>query len=156
MGESISITNVELVVEDVSAKLANVEAEVKEIEDGLELLMHAVDSQSLKDFLNCIKYKAKSLCDIHIAETFNSISDLEARLTMLREQAVSIGVLPGLTNPTFETDDGDIVDIDEKPVQKRTGRKKNSVNVDEVQEENAKTLNEIFKNDDNDKFMKVK
>ena len=56
MGESVSITNVELVAEDVSAKLANVEAEVKEIEDGLELLMHSVDSNALKDFLNCIKY----------------------------------------------------------------------------------------------------
>lgn len=154
MGESISITNVELVVEDVSAKLANVEAEVKEIEDGLELLMHAVDSQSLKDFLNCIKYKAKNICDIHIAETFNSITDLEAGLVMLREQAIHIGVLPGLTNPTFETDDGDIVEIDEKPVQKRTRRKKNSVNIDEVHEENAKTLDEIFKDSD-DKFMKV-
>lgn len=152
MGESISITNVELVVEDVSAKLANVEAEVKEIEDGLELLMHAVDSQSLKDFLNCIKYKAKNICDIHIAETYACVANLEDELTMLREQSVSIGELPGLKMQTIENEDG-TVDIDEKPVQKRTGRKKNSVNVDEVQEENAKTLNEIFKNDD--KFMKV-
>lgn len=142
MGESISITNVELVVEDVSAKLANVEAEVKEIEDGLELLMHAVDSQSLKDFMNCIKYKAKNICDIHIAETFNSITDLEAGLVMLREQSVSIGELPGLTARTVETDDGDIVDIDEKPKKKYQRKKKE-----------PESLDDIF--NDNDKFMKV-
>lgn len=143
MGELISITNVELVVEDVSAKLANVEAEVKEIEDGLELLMHSVDSGALKNFLNCLKYSCKSLCDIHIAETFNSITDLEAGLVMLREQAVSIGALPGLTNPTFETDDGDIVEIDEKPKKKYQRKKKES-----------ESLNDIF-NDSDDKFMKV-
>lgn len=142
MGESISITNVELVVEDVSAKLANVEAEVKEIEDGLELLMHSVDSNALKDFLNCIKYKAKNICDIHIAETFNSITDLEAGLVMLREQSVSIGELPGLTARTVETDDGDIVDIDEKPKKKYQRKKKE-----------PESLDDIF--NDDDKFMKV-
>lgn len=141
MGELISITNVELVVEDVSAKLANVEAEVKEIEDGLELLMHSVDSGALKNFLNCLKYSCKSLCDIHIAETFNSITDLEAGLVMLREQAVSIGALPGLTNPTFETDEGDIVEIDEKPKKKYQRKKKESESFDD-----------IF---NDDKFMKV-
>lgn len=143
MGESVSITNVELVVEDVSAKLANVEAEVKEIEDGLELLMHSVDSGALKNFLNCLKYSCKSLCDIHIAETFNSITDLEAGLVMLREQSVSIGELPGLTARTVETDDGDIVDIDEKPKKKYQRKKKES-----------ESLNDIF-NDSDDKFMKV-
>lgn len=141
MGESVSITNVELVVEDVSAKLANVEAEVKEIEDGLELLMHSVDSNALKDFLNCIKYKAKNICDIHIAETFNSITDLEAGLVMLREQSVSIGELPGLTARTVETDDSDIVDIDEKPKKKYQRKKKES-----------ESLDDIF---NDDKFMKV-
>lgn len=151
MGESISITNVELVCEDVSAKLANVEAEVKEIEDGLELLMHSVDSGALKNFLNCLKYSCKSLCDVHIAETFNSITDLEAGLVMLREQSVSIGELPGLKARTVETSEGDIVDIDAKPAQKRTRRKKAS-SIDEIHEENAKTLDELFKDDD---FMKV-
>lgn len=141
MGESISITNVELVVEDVSAKLANVEAEVKEIEDGLELLMHSVDSGALKNFLNCLKYSCKSLCDIHIAETFNSINDLEAGLVMLREQSVSIGELPGLTARTVETDDDDIVDIDEKPKKKYQRKKKES-----------ESLDDIF---NDDKFMKV-
>ena len=141
MGESISITNVELVVEDVSAKLANVEAEVKEIEDGLELLMHSVDSGALKNFLNCLKYSCKSLCDIHIAETFNSITDLEAGLVMLREQSVSIGELPGLTARTVETDDSDIVDIDEKPKKKYQRKKKES-----------ESLDDIF---NDDKFMKV-
>ena len=141
MGESISITNVELVVEDVSAKLANVEAEVKEIEDGLELLMHSVDSGALKNFLNCLKYSCKSLCDIHIAETFNSINDLEAGLVMLREQSVSIGELPGLTARTVETDDSDIVDIDEKPKKKYQRKKKES-----------ESLDDIF---NDDKFMKV-
>lgn len=141
MGESISITNVELAVEDVSAKLANVEAEVKEIEDGLELLMHSVDSGALKNFLNCLKYSCKSLCDIHIAETFNSITDLEAGLVMLREQSVSIGELPGLTARTVETDDGDIVDIDEKPKKKYQRKKKES-----------ESLDDIF---NDDKFMKV-
>ena len=143
MGESISITNVELVVEDVSAKLANVEAEVKEIEDGLELLMHSVDSGALKNFLNCLKYSCKSLCDIHIAETFNSITDLEAGLVILREQSVSIGELPGLTARTVETDDGDIVDIDEKPKKKYQRKKKES-----------ESLDDIFNNTD-DNFMKV-
>lgn len=141
MGESISITNVELVVEDVSAKLTNVEAEVKEIEDGLDLLMHSVDSGALKNFLNCLKYSCKSLCDIHIAETFNSITDLEAGLVMLKEQSVSIGELPGLTARTVETDDGDIVDIDEKPKKKYQRKKKES-----------ESLDDIF---NDDKFMKV-
>lgn len=152
MGESISITSVELVCSDVYEKITNVEAEVKEIEDGLELLMHAVDSQSLRDFLNCIKYKAKSLCNVNIAETYDCVTDLEAGLTMLREQAVHIGVLPGLTNPIVENSEGDIVEL-EKPVQKRRRRKKNDVNVDEVQEENASTLEELFNNEDG--FMKV-
>lgn len=153
MGESISITSVELVCSDVYEKIANVEAEVKEIEDGLELLMHAVDSQSLRDFLNCIKYKAKSLCDVNIAETYYCVTDLEAGITMLKEQSVQLGTLPGLTSQTVENSEGDIVEL-EKPVQKRRRRKKNNVNVDEVQEENASTLEELFGNDE-DEFMKV-
>jgi len=151
MSDSITVASVELVCSDVYEKIANVEAEVKEIEDGLELLMHAVDSQSLRDFLNCIKYKAKSLCDVSIAETYDCVTDLEAGITMLKEQSVQLGVLPGLTNPTVENSEGDIVEL-EKPVQKRRRRKKNDINVDEVQEENASTLEELFGNDE---FMKV-
>ena len=72
---------------------------------------------------------------------------------MLSEQTIQLGVLPGLKMQTLEDSEGNIVEIDEKPVQKRTRRKKNSVNVDEVHEENAKTLDELFNNDN---FMKVK
>ena len=152
MSDSITVASVELVCSDVYAKIANVEAEVKEIEDGLDMLMHAVDSQALKDFMNCIKYKAKNLCDVSLAETYDCVTDLEVGITMLKEQTVQLGTLPGLTNQVVENSEGDIVEL-EKPVQKRRRRKKNDINVDEVQKENASTLEELFNNEDG--FMKV-
>jgi len=151
MSDSITVASVELVCSDVYAKIANVEAEVKEIEDGLDMLMHAVDSQALKDFMNCIKYKAKNLCDVSLAETYDCVTDLEVGITMLKEQTVQLGTLPGLTNQVVENSEGDIVEL-EKPVQKRRRRRKNNVNVDELQEEDTDTLDAIF---DETEFMKV-
>lgn len=153
MEERIDVHDVKLACDVVSAKLVNVETEVKEIEDGLELLMHSVDSNALKDFLNCLKWKCLNICDVTLSEAFSNLVDLEAGIDMLSEQTIQLGVLPGLKMQTLEDSEGNIVEIDEKTVQKRTRRKKNSVNVDEVQEENAKTLDELFNNDN---FMKVK
>jgi hypothetical protein len=147
----------------VSEKLASIEEEVNEISDGLELLIHGCDSQALKNFMNTLVYSCKNVVDVSITEAVNELVDLEAGINIYEEENTEeseegLKPLPGLTMKTILSSDGDFVEVDEKPVQKRTRRKKNTVNIDEIQEENAKILDEIFGESDkavgSNKFMK--
>jgi len=128
--------------EDLQEKLKNLDTEVEETLEIVNLLIISSEDGGLKCVLNLIGSKLKRIEDISMIEVINSLVDLESGIIIDKEEQV-LGELPGLTARTVETDDGDIVDIEEKPKKKYQRKKKES-----------ESLDDIFNNAD-DKFMKV-
>lgn len=110
-------------------KLCNVGVEIQNIEDGLDILMHGIDSQALKNFMNTIKYACKQIRDIYIEELDNSLLNIEAGIDSSDE--FQFGTLPGLDNVEVIDDDSSVIAID-TPVKKRGRKKKNDDTVDEL------------------------
>ena len=130
--------------EDLQEKLKNLDTEVEETLDVVNILLQGTEDGGLKCVLNLIGSKLKRIGDISMMETINSLVELEAGIIMNKEEQV-LGELPGLKMKTVMSSEGDVVDIDVKPTQKRSRRKKTE-----------QSLDEIFSSDkDLDDFMKV-
>ena len=131
--------------EDLQEKLKNLDTEVEETLDVVNILLQGTEDGGLKCVLNLIGSKLKRIGDISMMEAINSLVDLEAGIIMDEEENAGLGKLPGLTMKQVMSSDGDVVDIDVKPTQKRSRRKKTE-----------QSLDEIFSSDkDLDDFMKV-
>ena len=131
--------------EDLQEKLKNLDTEVEETLDVVNILLQGTEDGGLKCVLNLIGSKLKRIGDISMMEAINSLVDLEAGIIMDEEKNAGLGKLPGLTMKQVMSSDGDVVDIDVKPTQKRSRRKKTE-----------QSLDEIFSSDkDLDDFIKV-
>ena len=109
--------------EDLQEKLKNLDTEVEETLDVVNILLQGTEDGGLKCVLNLIGSKLKRIEDISMLEVINSLVDLEAGIIMDKEEQV-LGELPGLKMKQVMSSEGDIVDIDDKPTQKRSRRKK--------------------------------